>query len=651
MDPAAIAPSRLRTKAIVAVCVTGIVVGIHLLSQDVITGGDFRRGKPLASVEEAGEGVKRKPSGTYLWTAARTGDALYRRDTVRVGESGFALLRMPDGTKLELGPESLVVIDDLAAASVQFVRGSFILRGKAGDTAITVARGKTESRTLDVRLLEPSPGARHYHEKAAAARIAFAWQWRGQSAPPADLLIELSQNPSFKGDMRRIAAGIAAGATAEVTTGRFFWRLATAGKAVSPVRSLEVVEVSPLAPLSPSRGERVVAWGKGARQGFRWIPSRISRGVGAPPGEHRLEVATDTRFAEPVVSQTVDPVSGSALVDGLPDGPLFWRLISEFDGARIASTIVPFQHSRASEIEISLTLPKDGARLEARPDLPFEWNGASREVEYQLEIDTGGRASIRLRGTETGARWLNPQQGVLSWRVVALKENQIVGASPRRRLVLDPAHPLAVTAPADGQRFLVWTDPSAVRFAWDAAENVREPAYQLKLSTDPALGRGNRILLSQQTEIAPKDWKLGPGEYYWKVDVVEEGWRVVKSSRVSRFLVAHFPPLPPPRLLGAPNQVYFLGDREEALPSIGWDEVAAAKGYEVRLTRDNRLVRRELIEGRKLALGELATGSYRWEVRTQDPLGRLGEPSKPGTFSVDFGARLDAPEDTDWEVE
>src|SRR5688572_5700990 len=75
--------------------------------------GGTSSGTPIAVVETREESVRRRSADSYVWTGLTRGDSLYRKDSVQVGPESAASIRLSSGAILEIGENSLIVLDDL----------------------------------------------------------------------------------------------------------------------------------------------------------------------------------------------------------------------------------------------------------------------------------------------------------------------------------------------------------------------------------------------------------------------------------------------------------------------------------------------------------------------------------------------------------
>src|SRR4051812_48422655 len=104
---------RTKTWIVIALCLSGALTGTWALYLDRTASGRAGRGPAVAMVQRREVSVRRKASGSYLWTNVDLLQDLYRRDAIQTNADSSALIRFNDNTVLEIGENSLVVIDDV----------------------------------------------------------------------------------------------------------------------------------------------------------------------------------------------------------------------------------------------------------------------------------------------------------------------------------------------------------------------------------------------------------------------------------------------------------------------------------------------------------------------------------------------------------
>ena len=119
-------------------------------------------------------------------------------------------------------------MDDTAQLSLQFLRGSFILRKSDGDSRITVGGdGLTKTENLPVRLLSPDFHA-HFvvPPTETVGNVKFAWARADGEKTQRDLPnLEVSSRSDFSRGHTQSFPLKDSSFQAQLAPGRYFWRV------------------------------------------------------------------------------------------------------------------------------------------------------------------------------------------------------------------------------------------------------------------------------------------------------------------------------------------------------------------------------------------------------------------------------------------
>lgn len=645
-------PSKIKNLLISAVCISGIAGSWYRLQHDVYTPGASFRGEPMAIVEQCDENARRKHSSSFVWSSVSPGATLYRKDSLKIGPGGTASIRMNDGSRLDLGENSLIIVDDLKQLALNFMRGSFIVRGAEGDREISVGRdGKTVTKELAVRLTAPKAGARVFVQQRQTAQIAFAWEFRVPISPfDGAPVLQISSDRSFPRNGTRdlpLPDSKTQALPAALPPGHYYWRLSNAQGPLTEARPLFVVVAEPLKPMYPDTGSKVSVWGKSSPVQFRWV----AQASDVATSSHWLEISREPGFETLHASESVDAETGTATIRNLPDGQSFWRLRSAYGQVSVVSAPVPFSVTTTERLVVKLSEPSEGAAIEARPLLRFTWQFEDTSTEFRWELSQGNAAPRFFRTRARTLDWNAPTPGEYRWRVLAVRDEQIVGESPWRSFSIFPGAPLTLVAPADASAITFWNKPVKFRFEWKADDAASAAGgYRVRVGRDVDLTQGVQVVSTRGTELASDALKLTPGTWFWRVEV-PNGKGAAKTSRVARFRYGPPEALRAPLIQGPDAGASFPVLEEGSDPVLTWEAVEDAKEYEVTLERSGAPPVRKLTRALRISTKGLPAGTYRWTVRAVDPNGKPGDASLARELTILYGKRLRAPESTEYEVE
>ena len=637
------------------ICLSGAAGSVYLLYSDLMAEGKAGAGVPVAVVEHCEEDVWRKPGSSYLWSHVSDQSPLYRRDSVRAGTAGEATIRLKDGSLLQLGENSLVVMEDSAELSLEFIQGSFLWHRGDRDSAITIdASGNAVVRDYPVQLLTPDPFSRLFVGLAEGRHdVHFTWKASTsskESAPllPAEVSLEISHDPRFDPASTKKFPGLRlseATFSTFLAPGLYFWRIAASGnqqsKALSEVRQLRVDHPLPFRLLWPVSGKRVWIDAEQSATGFRW--SNGDKPIAG--GEHQLEVAKDPQFHQLIkkvpIDGALDSDGGSATVAGLPEGALFWRIRSRYRNIELTSTTETFLLYPRGKFELSLDTPAEGGRVEALPEIQFNWWFSDPGADFIWELEPGG---LQSRVTEPRAHWKQPQPGSYRWRVAARVKNQTVAETPWRPFTVIVPGPLVLEAPQPDAKIYYWTDPKAFSFVWhrDGFLSAKD-VYRLEVARDSGFQQRVVVQNTPQTELTSRELKVGPGEYFWRVRTVTPEGQIQKTSGAAHFTYGVFPPLlAPVSSVPMPDGYVNLLETDQN-PRLSWSAVEDAEAYEVWIRSRTKPIYHTVTKTTATRVPKLPAGKYQWRVRSIDRLERRGEAPPWRDFTAGFGDPLTAP--------
>ncbi|PJZ59027.1 hypothetical protein [Leptospira barantonii] len=325
--------------------------------------------------------AQRKFSDRMIWQDVEQNFPIFNHDSVRTDELSEAVVTLTSGTKFELDPRSMIVINlkeeeeliELEEGSVRVQSGKSvslisakntlkssnepslfrITRESTGENLVELAKGKlkwmgsdqsggeiqegqkakiTDYVSIPVKeewkLIEPEDNHRIFPE-TGEAKIGFRWK----SDPNSQVgLLEISLNRSFnpiilkkefKGEF----------SDANLPEGIYYWRLVSIDKKkISDVRKFRILPNPPVTLLFPLKNTSLEGT---SLQSFRWKPSRLATG-------YILEISESADFKSGLRQLTVFKTSISLPLSG---GKYHWRVksFSNLPGTESVSEARSFQ--------------------------------------------------------------------------------------------------------------------------------------------------------------------------------------------------------------------------------------------------------------------------------------------------------------------
>ncbi|MBY0371471.1 FecR family protein, partial [bacterium] len=632
---------------VLALCLCGAVTGLSMLYQDFFRPMGQSTGVEVAELTGMEHSVRRKAAASFLWQRMESGATFYEKDAVQVGAESSATVRLKDGSVLEIGENSLVVLEDPRQVPLQFMQGSFVVRKESGDTLVKVEKGgQTKTETLNYRLRTPVAQSFWYTVRGSEKEVRFEWDKVGKGVEDSQAHLEVSTGRGFIPSATRSLPLDAAGSTlARFGAGQYYWRLSSGKKALTETRSFRVSEISPLLPVGPTPQSLLQTHSSATRVDFQWrLPDRGF----AESAQSELQVSQDADFSSLVYQSKISEASLGARVDGLVPGKYFWRLRSEVPGVNVSSQPVAFTIAIAEKLKIELLSPMEDSSVEQDMPLAFRWQVPGIQARYRVELlaETAGANPTQWEVPGDGSwRVKAPVHGSYTWRVTAFAGPDKVAESGWRRLRVLDGKPLMLTAPTDRTRFQHWKEPAEFQFQWDPAQVLgqKDIRYALELSRDSAFSKVEKSLPTQTTQVAHANIKLADGKWFWRVRALDAQGQLLRVSKGLQFELAPFETLKAPEKAFPENGKRIAKASASDDPVLTWGKVDNAGRYLVKIRQNGKLWRQAGTKETQLPLKGILPGTYEWSVQSVDPLDRAGDPTAWNRFEVLAPKRLRAP--------
>jgi hypothetical protein len=415
----------------------------------------------------------------------RAGDTLSQGDLVRTGRQSSTTLRLADGARLLLRPDSMLRLE----RSVRL-----------GDSPAVDSRVRLDSGSVDTQV--PRQPAPRFEIRTPVANLGVRGTEFRTRATPAETAVEVIAG--------RVAA---AGGAAPQVIDAGFGALATA-QGTSPPRVLPAApDLTPL----PPRIDR--------------LPLVLPWVAAAGTTNYRAQVF-DAARPELLLLDGLFTGASARWIEDLPDGPYLLQVRAiDVGGLEGLDAVRPFTLKARPEPPF-VTRPRAGART-GDEDIGFAWTRAAGTARYRLQVaDTPDFAQPRVDRDDitTSEVSLALPVGTHHWRLASIRADGDAGpwgdALTVTRVALPPAPSSEPPRPgADG-----------VLLQWRASEGA---SYQVQVSGDA----GFSALLHDE-RVAVAEWLLrkpAPGAYFVRVRAVDaEGfvgpWGATQQVDVPRSL-------------------------------------------------------------------------------------------------------------------
>src|SRR5688572_14135877 len=94
-------------------CLASACVSLFFILDDYADDSTLRNGREIAHVGYSRSEVRRKKSNSFAWSSVEESSRLYVRDSIKTGRAGAVIIEMDKGGSLELGENSLLVLNEI----------------------------------------------------------------------------------------------------------------------------------------------------------------------------------------------------------------------------------------------------------------------------------------------------------------------------------------------------------------------------------------------------------------------------------------------------------------------------------------------------------------------------------------------------------
>ncbi len=681
-----------------------IAVFSFLLYQDMTRSAGAGRTEQVGTITFKRQVAQRKYSSQVVWDDIQQNAPVYNYDTIRTADISEAVIRLKDGTQIALNENSMILLsvtkDDVR---VEFERGSLnASRGNAGDgglkklsisagnTSVLVGKGsinlaqgldKALSLTLNkgdatikagsgeklvgadekvvvtgdemrvyklnIRLRRPQPNE---YIITASEKIPVAFSWEPVKNG-YDLFLEISPEFAFTNIIeKQKAAGIAA--TAALRTGVYYWRITALQRATgkiesSEVRRLVILRSVPLELVTPRDGTVFRYASRPPIVNFKWSESEAEC-------EYGLIIARDSDFKD--IIKNIQLESSSLALDDLEGGAYFWKITRKIKSAGEAAPVSSRVHRLAIEKTSALQppgplFPADRAAItvlaQERENITFTWNKNSDLQAFRLSIAQDKNFSRVLFAADSTSNFLRLEKalgkGTYYWHVAGVSgDKEATAPSEVREFSIVDAGALRLLKPSDGAVISSPGDEraAAADFAWKRADVSGK--YRLQISPDNAFSSLAHDITADDNGYTVS--RLAPGDYYWRVMLLDENGAELIKSDSFRFTVKESLASPAVITPGS-GSIVDMSDKDALL--FRWREAKGANLYRVGVYQRRGAVNVNIFEketaGTELSLGELEkldVGNFYWTVQAFEVHGRGNIVRRSGEVKSEFRITL-----------
>lgn len=638
-------------------CFLTASLGAYLLYKDYQTSEDAT-GDVLATIERKDQKVRKRPSASFVWQEAGIKQDVHRKEYIQTGDGSAAIVRFNNGKVLELGENSLILVDNIEDLSLSFLKGTGLVKADGKDAKITKDEtGKARVEELSVQLLKPENLDTLLAQNEKLETV-FSWRMQGETKKQA--VIEISSVAEFKGKTNKIQSNTPSETKVALKNGKYYWRVVIDGTPVSGVKQFNIIQLAKLNPVSPKNTSLSVLSSK-TQIKFKW--NNFGSVQDNLNGTYQLELSENEGFKNPKTIN-IDPRTGFTNLSELEKGHYYWRIKTSYAGHHVVGDVAKVEIKTIDQLELALENIKEGAIIafDQQKPLQFSWKSSisSEEVKYELKLkqESGSRFEKTMSTHETSSFVPGLTPGYFEAKVVALVGDKKIGESKPVKFSLLTDAAIKIKSPVENQKFEYWDDLPEIKLSWEKDPLV-DQGYKYILDVADYQTFEKIVFTENLSGKTEKNYtpKSRANKQYWRLKLINPEGQTVKVSAIQSYELTHFPPpAAPTKLALESGGDVFKVENDSDQPTLIWDKLDQAKKYTLQVykvenERSSKLVlERELTET-KLKLSGLGEGDYRFSVRGIDQLGRKGTPSEFRKFSVSFGGILEAPESLTEEVQ
>lgn len=656
--------------------------------------------KPLASLSETTNDVKRKPQKRVIWESVSKNDDLYPGEAIRTSANGSAKIKLvKSGTVIHLDPDSLVVLEESGSGlSLDFLQGNLFVQSASSkgseDLTLKTGQGEIKLNSADMSLskdqggqvsLEVYKGQAELQQGSqkmslekdksatlgekgmtiAKDRVQILYPQAGDS-----ILLNLMKAEKLDVAFKPLPAGYSVAAewgqnrnnlkvvgtpvngdagkiVLQGKSGKWFLRLTaqSTDPALPPLNSIIVpVNIEPKSPPSlvePTAQQPVIKPEKDAPVVFRWVNRHQLQ-------SQILEVATDAQFKNVKVKQTLEGDEAS-FVSPLADGTYFWRVTGFLKMKQkteaLMSPVVKFSAQSTYEIKPPILVwPADQQRLSysdaQKSGVTFKWQAPAGLNTFHTLVEKkspeGWKPLIDKDFETLTTKLTDPSSGTYQWRVSTL----------------DPKG--GASKPSAVYTFIIEEMP---KLEWAAQPSVYEyptPTPTLHAQWKPLVSAASyRYRIAAKSNTNEPAWEPtkqnvfeanlpADGEYEATVEALNAKGQTIAQSEPKTFTIKRKPLLPAPQW--AQNTPESLKADPKGNLSFGWDPVEGAKHYLMILeSEDGKVVEKKEISRTTASYSRLKPGQYKVKLKSVDTLQRPSEDSSTKELYVPSLSDIKAP--------
>lgn len=501
--------------------------------------------------------VQKKAEKSAVWRGIKESTPIRNRDTIRTARNSEAILKLNDGTEINLDENSMIRIDlDDKNINVDFEYGMFSVGGngelnvkngstnlKDGDTIIRANKNdkvEVQENITSIRLQNPKPN-QYFQTTDKKQKIQF--QWESDSITT----LEIAKNRSFTKTILKKSTKNSV-YEAALDTGSYYWRVSEkdGDKTVyTQIRKFRIIQSKPIRLISPQNKSSINYVDKSPFVMFSWRKNRLA-------SSYKLMISKDSNFN--TVVYTSNTLGNFLGVKELKAGTYYAKVSQKFGVAGLdieTSPVISFRIiKKENPNPPQLYNPHNGITIDNKllknGKLLFNWEDKSYFKKYMFQVSSDGSFNRLIYNRTLEDNFIKEKMNTkigkkYFWRIKGKTSSGVESDfSKTYSFFIKAYEKLNLLYPKDNTTLYPQLNQN-IQFSWQKTN--QNGIFLVEISTDK--GFRNIIQSNKTTNVLVWLRVKDLGSYYWRVTQFVEDIEL-SQSRIHKFKIAKFLELPSP---------------------------------------------------------------------------------------------------------
>jgi outer membrane protein assembly factor BamB len=379
--------------------------------------------------------------------------------------------------------------------------------------------------------------------ESGSTTVKFDWAFSDK--PAGDVNLQISSDRGFGeiNQSKRITG--LTGTTAQLGPGVYYWRLSAINKSsgkteYSEIRKINIIYTAPVKHLAPLPGESVVYSLSNNSINFSWSENEMASG-------YILEVSDSSDFSS--ILKSADTALRRIALENIEPGEYFWRIKSRINagGTETEKLSAPTKFSVERKAEFSrpkLIRPAEGDKIDRivfrGKGAILSWNSEPGFASFDVDLASDNEFKQIIFSENRNVNFAEIRRelplGKYYWRVKGIPAADgapVISGPASFEVVSDISIELVSPVAGNGIEIPADTKEADLRFAWKKPEVEGSYRVQVSRKADFSEPVNSSVVDSGAVNMKLKD----PGNYYWRVQLLDRDNKEIAVSRPGEFIL------------------------------------------------------------------------------------------------------------------